>query len=302
MNKIFTSTYIKSAFVGPNQKGAPASVDLVEDIDSPEAIDNMQKCTRELNLPISCFLKKTKEKNKFLIRFFIYENEEPICGHGTLVVTQFLIDRKLIDEDTKQIEFIPLMTPEKPIISYIENGLVAIHIKTVKPTNIDINSEVGQKIIKSISASNNEKIKKYKYKSIVEGELDYTIELDKIDNMTSFDVIKSIKPDFDLIETIQLKTGKLCRGIDVLIKNDEKKNEDDEDFITRILLPLGADEKYKEDPACGSGSSYVDRYLIETYPELKGKQLKIYQASDDGAIIWVKNENDDIIKVSGKVD
>ena len=101
-----------------------------------------------------------------------------------------------------------------------------------------------------------------------------------------------------MIEQIQLRTGKLCRGIDVLIKNYEK---DDSDYISRIFLPLGADEKYKEDPACGSGSAYIGRYLIEKYPELKGKRLKIYQASNDGAIIWVKNENEDIIKVSGLI-
>lgn len=46
---------------------------------------------------------------------------------------------------------------------------------------------------------------------------------------------------------------------------------------------------------------YIGRYLIEKYPELKGKRLKIYQASNDGAIIWVKNENEDIIKVSGLI-
>ena len=118
--------------------------------------------------------------------------------------------------------------------------------------------------------------------------------------MTSLEIIESIVPDFDAIERIKLKTGKLCRGIDVLIKNYEKTNEE-ADFISRIFLPLGADEKYKEDPACDSGSSYIDRYLIGKYPELKGKSLKIYQASKDGALIYVKNEDDEIIKVSGLV-
>ena len=301
--KPFNSTYIKNAFVGPKQKGAPASVNLVDDIDSAESIDNMQQYTRELNLPISCFIKKTNEKNKFFIRYFIKDNEEPICGHGTLVTTQFLIDNKYISKDANQIEYIPLMTPDKPIISYIDNNLISIHIKTIKPTNIDFDSEIGQKIIKSISTSKNSNIKKYKYKNIVEGELDYTVELDKLENnMTSLEIIRSIKPDFDLIETIQLHTGKLCRGIDVLIKNYEKENEEDADFISRIFLPLGADELFKEDPACGSGSSYIARYLLEKYPELNDKKLKIYQASDDGAIIWVKSENKETIKVSGLVN
>lgn len=245
--KDFDSTYIKSAFVGQTQKGAPASVNLVEDIKTSESIDKMQKYTQELNLPISCFIKKAEADNKFYIRYFIKDNEEPICGHGTLVTTQFIIDNKLIDDNINQITFIPLLTPEKPIISYIEQKLISLHIKTAKPIDININSEIGQKIIKSISNSSNQKIEKYNYKNIVEGEYDYTVEIDKFENnennLTSLEIIKSIKPDFDLIEQIQLRTGKLCRGIDVLIKNYEK---DDSDYISRIFLPLGADEKYKE--------------------------------------------------------
>ena len=301
--KTFKSTYIKNAFVGKNQKGASASVNLVNDIDSDNIIDSMQKYTQELNLPISCFIKQSEEKNKFYIRYFIKDNEEPICGHGTLVVTQFLIDNKLISDNINEIIFIPLLTPEKPIISYINKNYISINVKTVKPTNIDINSEVGQEIINSISKSNNNKINKYNIIAIVEGDLDYTIELGKLENnLTSYEIIKSIVPDFDAIEHIKLKTGKLCRGIDVFIKNYEKKKEEEEDFISRIFLPLGADEKYKEDPACGSGSSYITRYLIERYPQYKGKSLKIYQASEDGALISVKNKNDEIIEVSGLVN
>lgn len=298
----FFSTYIKYAFVGSKQKGAASSVNLVKDIDSKNSIDKMQKYTQELNLPISCFIKETNIPNKFYIRYFIKDNEEPICGHGTLVVTQFLIDNKLISEKSNIIEFIPLLTPQKPITSYIENNLISIYIKTVKPTNVNIDSEIGQKIVNSISKSSNINIKKYNIIEIVEGELDYTVELGKLDNnMTSLDIIQSIIPDFDEIEKIKLKNGVLCRGIDVFIKNYEKKNEEEEDFISRIFLPLGADPLYKEDPACGSGSSYIARYLIEKYPEYKGKSLKIYQASKDGAIIYVKSEKDEKIRVSGLV-
>lgn len=284
-----------------NKKGAPASINLVEDINSANSIENMQKYTQELNLPISCFLKEANKPNTFYIRYFIKDNEEQICGHGTVVATQFLIDNKLISDQSKQVEFIPLLTPDRTIISTIDNNYISIYIKTIKPTNIDIKSEIGQEIIKSISKSSNPNVKNYNIVEIVEGELDYTIELGKLDNnMTSLEIIESIVPDFDAIERIKLKTGKLCRGIDVLIKNYEKTNEE-ADFISRIFLPLGADEKYKEDPACGSGSSYIDRYLIGKYPELKGKSLKIYQASKDGALIYVKNEDDEIIKVSGLV-
>jgi hypothetical protein len=39
----------------------------------------------------------------------------------------------------------------------------------------------------------------------VEGDLDYTIELGKLDNdLTSYEIIKSIVPDFDAIEHIKL--------------------------------------------------------------------------------------------------
>ena len=299
--KAFTSTYIKNSFVGPIQKGAPASVNLVEDIDSVNSKNNMQNYTKELNLPISCFIKPTNEKNKYYIRYYIKDQEEPICGHGTLVVTQFLIDNKLISDETVKVEFIPLLTPEKPIISYIDKNLVSINIKTIKPIHIDINSEVGKKIINSISKSNKINIKNYII-DIVEGELDYIVELGKFDNnLSSLEIIKSIIPDFDAIEKIKLKSGRLCRGVDVFIQNYEKNNEDEEDFITRVFLPLGADEKYKEDPACGSASSFITRYLIEKYPKYKGKTLKLYQASEDGALIVVRNENDEIIRVSGEV-
>lgn len=141
---MFNSTYIKSAFVGPKQKGAPASINLVEDINSANSIENMQKYTQELNLPISCFLKEANKPNTFYIRYFIKDNEEQICGHGTVVATQFLIDNKLISDQSKQVEFIPLLTPDRTIISTIDNNYISIYIKTIKPTNIDIKSEIGQ--------------------------------------------------------------------------------------------------------------------------------------------------------------
>ena len=300
--KDFNSTYIKNAFVGPNKKGAPASVNLVEDIDSVDSICKMKKYTQEVNLPISCFIKKSNDVNKFFIRYFIKNKEEEIYGHGTLVATQFLIDNKLISDDINIVEFIPSLTPDKPIISYIDNNFISIKIITIKPTNVDLKSEIGQKIIKSISKSSNINIKKNNIINIAENDLDYIVELGKLENnLKSLEIIKSIIPDFDLILKIKLKSGEICRGIDVFIKNYEKKNDDEEDFISRIFMPLGADEKYREDPACGSGSSYITRYLIEKYPIYKEKTLKIYQASDDGALITTKSENNDIIKVNGLV-
>ena len=47
----------------------------------------------------------------------------------------------------------------------------------------------------------------------MEGELDYIVELGKFDNnLSSLEIIKSIIPDFDEIEKIKLKSGRLCRG------------------------------------------------------------------------------------------
>lgn len=294
----FNSTFIKNAFIGQNQIGSSASVNLVEDIESTESITDMQIFTKKLNLPISCFIKQTNMLNRFYIRYFIKDNEEPICGHGTLVATKFLIDNNLINSN--KVEYIPLMTPNKPIIATINNNLISIFIQTIKPKHININSEIGQKITKSITHKNN--IKLFNIIEIVEGELDYTIEISKNhNNISSNDVIKSIVPDFGMIEQIKLSSGKLCRGIDVVIKNNEKTEVAQEDFISRIFLPLGADIKYKEDPACGSENAYITRYLIEKYPTFKTCSIKIYQASSDGAIIITKNEDNGIIKVSGYV-
>lgn len=294
----FKNTYIKSAFVGfKGEKGAKASVNLVDDIDSKESINSMQNYTKELNLPISCFIKKTKEKNKFFIRYFIKDNEEPICGHGTIVATKFLLENNIINSN--RVEFIPLLTKDRIIVAEINNDDISIFIKTIKPKEIDINSTIGKKIIDSISSETNiPNIKK-----IVEGNLDYTVEIEKNSNSlsNSCDTIKSIEPNFDKIEKIELSSGKLCRGIDVVIKNEEKKEEVEPDYITRIFLPLGADERYKEDPACGSGTSYVMRYLTETYKELNEKELKIYQASKDGAFLKVRKENNDTMKITGNV-
>lgn len=301
-----TKTYIKNAFSNKeyNLTGSPASVNLVDDINDFEF---MLSITKELKLPISVFLKETAIKNKFQVRYFIDEGEEPICGHGTLVATQFLLDNKLTDGDT--IEFEPMFLNDKygksskqnSIYSQINGNNISIFIKVVEPKTVS-KSKMNE-ISASLLKVNN---KNFIIKDVVEGEFDYTIEIEKSDfaktnNISSLEVIKSIVPDFDLIEKIALSTGKLCRGLDVLIKNDGDTAIDC-DYITRIFLPLGALEEFKEDPACGSGTSYVMKYLIGKHDDCSGKEIKFYQASKDGAYIKAIGKEENLIKVSGRVE
>jgi len=293
---------IKNAFVGENKLGASASVDIVDDINNT---DSMLKITQELNLPISCFVKPTNNENEFQIRYFIYNGEEPICGHGTLITTKVLDELGYIKNSNK-VTYIPMLTPDKPIKAEVNGEFVSIFIKTVEPNEVNFNTNVAKQIISSISSQNSDKI--FNVVDIVEGDLDYTVEITKNNtNLTSEEIIKEIRPNFEAIEKIKLSTGKLCRGIDVVIKNDEvvcdseKMSNSKPNFITRIFLPLGADSQYKEDPACGSGGSYVTRYLMTKYPNLKGKELKIYQASKAGAFMKTQSQDNGIIKVSGIV-
>lgn len=300
--------YIKNAFINNmyNLKGSPASVELVENIDD---IEYMLYQTKKLKLPISVFLKKTNTENKFKVRYFIEDGEEPICGHGTIVATQFLLDNNLIDQNHIQnIEYIPMFSNNKygnnkqnNICAKINKDSISIFISTIK-TKI-ITEEKKQEIIKSISEINHEY---FEILNIVEGEFDYTVEIKKSKfaqnkKISSLEVIKNITPNFDLIENILLSNNKLCRGIDVLIRNDDIKDKISCDYFTRIFLPLGASPEFKEDPACGSGSAYISRYLTEYNSKLIGKKLNFYQASNSGAFISTKTLDNNIIEVMGKV-
>ena len=73
-----------------------------------------------------------------------------------------------------------------------------------------------------------------------------------------------------MIEQIKLSSGKLCRGIDVVIKNNEKTEVAQEDFISRIFLPLGADIKYKEEG--GNGRVAKSQEFIRKIDEILDKQ------------------------------
>lgn len=302
-------TYIKNAFVNNiyNLRGSPASVELVENIDD---ISYMLYQTKKLKLPISVFLKKTNIGNKFQVRYFIEDGEEPICGHGTIVATQFLLDTKLVNQKhIKNIEYIPMFSSDKygnnkqnSIFAKInKDSSISIFIST-KKTKIIV-EEKKQEIIKSISEKNSEY---FNILNIIEGEFDYTVEIEKSEfsknkKILSLEIIKKIIPNFDLIENISLSNNKLCRGIDVLIKNDDIK-EISCDYFTRIFLPLGASQEFKEDPACGSGSAYISEYLIEYKKNIIiGKKLKFYQASNSGAFITTKISKNNIIEVMGKV-
>ena len=300
-----TETYIKNAFSNKEYKliGSPASVNLVDDIND---FKFMLSTTKELKLPISVFLKKTAIKNKFQVRYFIDEGEEPICGHGTLVATQFLLDNNLVEGDT--VEFEPMFLNDKygksskqnSIYSQINGDDISIFINVVEPKTIS-ESKKDEIVVSLLKVDN----KNFIIKDVVEGEFDYTVEIEKSEsaeanNISNFEVIKSIVPDFESIEKITLSTGKLCRGLDVLIKNDEAAAIDC-DYITRIFLPLGALDEFKEDPACGSGTSYVMKYLTTKYKDYNGKELKFYQASKDGAYIKAISKEKNLIKVSGNV-
>ena len=302
------SVYIKNAFVNSkyNLKGSPASVEFVDDMNN---INYMLSQTQKLKLPISVFLQTTNNSNKYYIRYFIDAGEEPICGHGTLVSTKFLADNKLIDITKPQkIEFIPLFNNSKygdkkqnSIFAEINGDLISIFISVIEPQEV-INKHKKEEIINSINLENKEY---FDIVNIVEGEFDYTIEIKKsqlsIDkNISSLEIINMIKPDFDAIEKITLSNGKICRGIDVVLKNKEK--EIDCDYFIRIFLPYGALPDFKEDPACGSGTSYVLKYLSKYYPELKNKELKFYQASQTGAFLQAKMLEDNTVKVSGYVE
>lgn len=295
------NSYIKNAFVSKqnlNIIGGSASVCLMQNIDD---CDTMQKITKELNLPISVFLKQTDEKHLFQARYFIADGEEPICGHGTIVATQFLLDNKLIDKNTSEIKFELLFNnnkynnkyenKKKFINSYINNDFISLLIAT-KNINKNLLERKKDEIISSITNNEN---KLFNIKNIIEGEFDYTIEIEKKSNsLNALNVINSIQPNFNKIETITLSNGKLCRGVEVVIENDNKSQSD---FITRVFLPLGASVEYKEDPACGSATAYITQYLYEEYKIQN--ELSFFQASKNGAFIKAQIRENNKVLISG---
>lgn len=293
--------YIKNAFVSKenmNIVGGSASVCLMQNIDD---CAKMQQITKQLNLPISVFLKQTNEEHLFQVRYFIADGEEPICGHGTIVATQFLFDNNLIDKNTKEIKFELLFNNKKYnnnysnekkfINSYINNDFISLLINT-KNINKILSEQKKDEIISSIT--NNEPIL-FNVKNIVEGEFDYTVEIEKINNkLNALRLIHLIQPNFNKIEKITLSNGKLCRGIELVIKNDDKLQSD---FITRVFLPLGASDEYKEDPACGSATAYITQYLYEEY-RIKN-ELSFFQASKNGAFIKAQVQENNKVLISG---
>ena len=266
MNKNDTNNniYIANAFISKKYgcEGSAASIMIVNDINNKNL---MLKITQELNLPISVFLKK-KAENEFDVRYFIYDGEEPTCGHGTIVAAKYLHGDGYLSSDKVKFNLMyddSKYGARKDVSNYIfaqtiSDNKVSIKIKTSDSKSVD--DEKFKEISDAVIITSKDSEKSYiNVINIVEGEFDFVCEIRASEfgmenHISSEQIIKSLKPNYNAIEKIKLSNGKLCRGVDVVIKAEGNYEFD---YFSRIFLPLGASEEYKEDPACGSGNSYI---------------------------------------------
>ena len=103
------------AFTDQRFGGSPAA--LVHNSDSLSA-EQMQKIAREFAAPATGFISYVDD-SKIKVRFFSTQTEYPMCGHGTIALASWLVEREEIKLSNKKE--IQIETPESSAQLYLKN-------------------------------------------------------------------------------------------------------------------------------------------------------------------------------------
>lgn len=95
------------AFTGVTLGGSVAA--MVDDADDLSG-EQMQRIAREFGAPATCFI-TAASPHHVEVRFFSTMTEYPMCGHGTMGLMTWLVERKIVPCDNSQTTTVTLRTP-----------------------------------------------------------------------------------------------------------------------------------------------------------------------------------------------
>ena len=272
-----------NAFTNSVNGGNPAGVVL----NSPVLSDReMAYITREIQVSETAFV-FPGEKTDYLVRFFTPEIEVDLCGHAT-IATFFTMgvegffpkqNRVVVTQETKA-GVLPVT------IEFGDNGMVDLVMMTQsKPVLEDIYLDISK-----IADSLNIKV----------DEIDSSLPLQRVSTglftlpvcVKSFNVLKSMKPDFEKIK-------KICNKINVGSFHVFTFDTLDSSSLyhARNFAPVYG---VNEDPVTGTANGAVCSYLLKNHI-IKDKKMVCEQGDIIGRSGRVFVEIvDDLVKVGGR--
>ena len=270
-----------NAFTESLDGGNPAGVLL----DSPELTDEqMAYITKDLVVSETAFISPSK-KADYKVLFFTPEVEVELCGHATIATFFTMASRGVFSQDCVVSQETKAGILPVNIIFSDDKTVDRVMMTQRKPIYKNIYFDISQ-VADSLNISV-EDIDDSLPKQIVSTGL-FTLPL----CIKSFDVLKTVKPDFEKIKDICKRLG---TGSFHLFTFDTI--EPGSTYHARNFCPLYG---INEDPVTGTANGAVSSYLVRN-GIVKDKKLICEQGDVIGRRGRVFVEMDgDVVKVGGK--
>jgi len=249
--KIFTV----DAFTSKPFAGNPAAVFILEHELTEQQMKNI---AFEMNLSETAYV--LKEGDNYNLRWFTPHSEVDLCGHATLASSHILWEKGLHNKNST----IHFQTRSGLLKANMVNGKIELDFPIDEAHQI----EVPDDLVKTLGA-----------KPIYLGmtKWSYLAEMD------SEETVRNIKPDFDLMETLE------AWGLMITARSSTMEF----DFVSRFFAPR---KGVKEDPVTGSAHCALGPYWMK---KLNKNEFTAYQASKRGGVIGVKIEGERV-KLTGE--
>ncbi len=234
------------AFTTTPFSGNPAAVCLLAE---PRSDQWLQDVAREMNLSETAFL--IRQNDAFQLRWFTPVVEVDLCGHATLASAHFLWETGQLANDV-------------PARFHTRSGLLtAVHkgswIEMDFPAEAEESVTPPDGLLEALDV---------RASYVGKNRFDYLVEV------ASEDIVRGIKPDFALLETLP------ARGVIVTSRSDKTSY----DFVSRFFAPRVG---INEDPVTGSAHCCLAPYWCRKFAS---SELVGYQASLRGGVVRVRVE------------
>ena len=114
-----------NAFTNQRFGGSPAA--LVQNTQNLNA-DQMQTVAREFGVPATGFISAI-ENSKINVRFFSTQTEYPMCGHGTIALATWLVERKeILLSNDNEIEISTPASSARLYLQKLDGGSVRVEM------------------------------------------------------------------------------------------------------------------------------------------------------------------------------
>lgn len=231
-------------------KGNPTAVCLAE-----YELENhvMLALAKEINYPVTAFIRQRNDYHQFDIRYFTVTTEIPACGHATLAAARMLMDR---NAEMQRVQF---FTAGKMTIETILEGSI---IMMTYPAYTIRGLEFSQNVLSSLQ------LKDFQTAG-------YCSELETLFvEIKDPHMLRTLQPDYERL----LASDNTIKEVVVTSVSDSQ----DFDYLLRSFCPwIGINE----DPVTGSVHSVLANFWKK---RLRKDTLRAYQASPRGGELLIK--------------